>query len=338
MGTVFAYMIELVFHPVFPCTDDLLNAEDSFGFGLNVFENFTSCEEYFDHEADWIRDYSYKVTYGWMGLIASTMIGNVLLFYGFGTATERMNKRVRDTIFTALMKQDITYYDTHSVGRLSTQIEDDAAMIHSFSGEPIRTFVMSLSSVVVGLIISFALMWPFALLTLAILPFMGFGAHMEMKMYMGEDDGAEAPKEGEDTSGGIVVETLLSIRTVASLAIESMRSKEYVDALKREDPASTKTNLKKGLASGVGFLIQFWSMGLMFYWGGYLISNYPDVYGFRGYLISMFSLLFSLSGLSVAIMGATDKVKAKIAAERIFTLMDRVSPINSLSDDGKKLS
>jgi ATP-binding cassette subfamily B (MDR/TAP) protein 1 len=339
-GVVFAYMIELVFHPVLPCDDELLNANETFDFSENVFEGYNSCQEYFDHEADWIRDYSYKITYAWLGLIASTMIGNVLLFYGFGTATERMNKRVRDSIFTALMRQDISYYDTHSVGKLSTQIEDDAAMIHSFSGEPIRTFVMSVASVVVGLIISFSLMWPFALLTLAILPLMGFGAHMEMKMYMGEDDGPAISKDDEnkDTSGGIVVETLLSIRTVASLAIEQMRADEYAAALRREDPSSVKTNLTKGLATGVGFLIQFWSMGLMFYWGGYLISNYPDVYGFRAYLISMFSLLFSLSGLSVAIMGATDKAKAKLAAERIFSLLDKKSPIDSLSDEGKKLN
>jgi len=35
-------------------------------------------------------------------------------------------------------------------------------------------------------------------------------------------------------------------------------------------------------------------------------------------------------------MGATDKAKAKVAAERIFDLIDRESPIDSLSNKGKK--
>jgi len=35
-------------------------------------------------------------------------------------------------------------------------------------------------------------------------------------------------------------------------------------------------------------------------------------------------------------MGATDKVKAKLAADRIFALIDKDSPINSLSNEGKK--
>lgn len=331
-GVVFAYMIDLLFHPVFPCDEEILQADEI----PDYLEGYASCQEYWDYESDWLKDMALDVTWGWVGLCGATIIGNVLLFYGFGTATERMNKRVRDAVFTALMRQDISYYDTHSVAKLSSQIEDDAAMIASFSGEPIRTLWMTVASVLVGLVLSFYYMWPFALVTLAILPAMGFGAYMEMKMYMGEDEGADAPEEGKDSAGSIVVETLLSIRTVASLTIEQLRTKEYTAALQREDPASVKTNLLKGLATGVGFLVQLWGMGLMFWWGGWLLDNYSSTYDSLGFYISMFALLFSLSGLSVAMMGATDQAKAKKAAERIFALIDRESPINSLSDAGKK--
>ena len=284
-GVVFAYMIELLFRPVFKCDEIEIDSKI-------MFKEYLTCQEYWDHESKWIENMSYYVTFGWAGLVASTLIGNVLLFYGFGTATERMNKRVRDAIFISLMKQDIAFYDTHSVAKLSSQLEDDAAMIHSFSGEPIRTLIMTMASVLLGVILSFYYMWPFALLTLAILPFMGFGAHMEMKTYMGEDEGAEAPKEGEDSAGAIVVETLLSIRTVASLAIEKMRAVEYVNALQREDPASVKTNLIKGLATGAGFFIQMWGMALMFWWGAWVLVKYPNNFTYRDFLISMFALLF----------------------------------------------
>lgn len=328
-GVVFAFMIDLLFHPVFPCDESTVGTDE-------FTQGFDNCQDYWDDESDWLKKMSMNVTWAWIGLIGSTLVGNVLLFYGFGTAEQRMNKRVRDAVFTALMKQDISYYDTHSIANLSAQIEDDAAMLSSFSGEPIRSFTMSVASVLVGLALSFYCMWPFALLTLAILPAMGFGAHMEMKMYMGEDEGAEAAEEGEGSAGAIVVETLLSIRTVASLTIERVRTKEYAAALQREDPASVKTNLLKGLATGVGFLVQLWGMALMFWWGGWLLNEYPGTYDYKYFLISMFALLFSLSGLSVAMMGITDQAKAKKAAERIFSLIDRDSPINSLSNDGKK--
>jgi len=334
-GFIFAYMIELLYRPIFPCDPESATSIDFIN-SLGFSETYDSCEDYWDSEADGLRSLSFDVTYGWVGLIGATMIGNALLFYGFGTATERMNKRVRDSVFAALLRQDLSYYDKNTVGNLASQIEDDAAMIHSFSGEPIRSFMMTFSSVVVGLVVSFVYMWPFALMVLAILPFMSFGAYVEMQMYMGEDEGADQPKEGEDRSGSIVVETLLSIRTVASLAIEKIRSSEYVAAIQREDPAAVKTNLLKGSATGLGFLIQLWGMGFMFWWGAWLLDRYPNVYTVKGYYISMFSLLFSLSGLSVAMMGLTDQTKAKKAAKRIFRLIDSSSPINAMSEDGMK--
>ena len=51
----------------------------------------------------------------------------------------------------------------------------------------------------------------------------------------------------------------------------------------------------------------------------------------------MFSLLFSLFGLGAAAMGATDRDKALSAASRIFELIEKTSPIDSLSEEGKKL-
>ena len=59
---------------------------------------------------------------------------------------------------------------------------------------------MSLSSVLVGVVVSFYYMWPSALVSLCIIPFMGFGAEMEMKMYMGDATEGDI-KEGEDGPG-----------------------------------------------------------------------------------------------------------------------------------------
>lgn len=125
-GVVFAYMIELLYHPIFPCDDS------SGSFTLNNVTYFDTCQDYWKNEADYLRQYSFNVSYAWLGIIACTIFGNILLFYGFGAATEKMNKRIRDSIFVSLMRQDVAYYDTHSIAKLSTKLEDDAAMMHSF--------------------------------------------------------------------------------------------------------------------------------------------------------------------------------------------------------------
>ena len=77
-------------------------------------------------------------------------------------------------------------------------------------------------------------------------------------------------------------------------------------------------------------------MALLFWWGGWLLSKYSDTFSYNSFLISMFALLFSLSGLGAAAQGATNRERAKVAANRIFALLDKKSQIDPLSDEGKK--
>uniref|UniRef100_A0A7R9WUM9 ABC transmembrane type-1 domain-containing protein n=1 Tax=Craspedostauros australis TaxID=1486917 RepID=A0A7R9WUM9_9STRA len=321
-------MVELLYTPIERCDESA---------GIFPDGNITDCQEYFDDEADDMKELSINVFIGVIGVICSSLFGNVLLFYGFGTATERMNKRVRDSTFESLVRQEVSWFDVRPVGVITSQISDDAAMIHSFSGEPIRTLVMNCASVLVGLVFAFYYMWPFALMTLAILPFMAFGAEAEMAMYLGEDEGDESAFD-ENSSGGIVVEALMNIRTVASLVVEKDRHEHYATALEHELPNEFAKNFVKGSTAGLGQFVQMWGMALMFWWGGWLLNNYSGTFELRDFLISMFTFLFSLSGLSFAMQGITDRVKANKAAERIFGLIDRESLIDPLSDEGKKLN
>ena len=79
----------------------------------------------------------------------------MLTFWGFGTASERLNKRVRDSTFAALLRQEVSYFDKRSVGRITSQLQDDATKIHAFSGEPVRSFLIAVASLVTGLVLSF---------------------------------------------------------------------------------------------------------------------------------------------------------------------------------------
>lgn len=106
-----------------------------------------------------MKEESWKIAVACVGVIVLQAIGFVLLYHGFGTASEKMNRRVRDAAFTSLIRQEVSYFDLHPAGILTTQLQDDAALIHSFSGEPIRTLVMTVASLLVGVVISFVFMW-----------------------------------------------------------------------------------------------------------------------------------------------------------------------------------
>jgi ATP-binding cassette subfamily B (MDR/TAP) protein 1 len=145
-GFVFAYMIEILYTTVEDCPP----VPDGV---------FGDCDAYWKFVADDMQDQSLRIFYAFLGVIAATLLGSTLLFWGFGVASERMNKRVRDSAFTSLLRQEIAWFDVRSPGTITSHLAADAALLHAFSGEPIRTLVLNLSSVLIGVIVSFVYMW-----------------------------------------------------------------------------------------------------------------------------------------------------------------------------------
>lgn len=137
--------IDLLFRRVQPCQDDL-QAE---------LYGFDTCEVYWSKFADSMQQRSFEVGAMWAGLMLNCLIGFTIMFVGFGRASERLSKRVRNDAFTSLIRQEIGFFDTRSVGQITSELQDDAARIHSFSGVPIRSALVALSSVVTGLVLSF---------------------------------------------------------------------------------------------------------------------------------------------------------------------------------------
>ena len=137
-------MISLLFHRVEKCGSP----------GGSFPEGFSSCQEYWESESNYMRQESFVVAGFWALLLLACLIGNIILFWGFGVASERLNKRVRDASFKSLLRQEASFFDKRSVGFIASQLQDDTARIHAFSGEPIRSLVIALTSILMGLCFS----------------------------------------------------------------------------------------------------------------------------------------------------------------------------------------
>lgn len=105
-----------------------------------------------------------------------------------------------------------------------------------------------------------------------LLQFMGFATLIDMKHFFGEDEGGDTTKEEIQSPGGIIIETLLNIRTVSALTLEEQRFNDYKDALARSEENVVKESAISGVLSGLSLLIQEWVNALLFWWGGWLVS------------------------------------------------------------------
>jgi ATP-binding cassette, subfamily B (MDR/TAP), member 1 len=105
-GLVFSEMISNMFVPVLKCSNGVITNS----FPNMVLPSFDTCEDYFDYVADGMKDKSFRIAGYWAAIMVGCVLGNVCTIYGFGMASERLNKRVRDSSFIALMRQEVSYF------------------------------------------------------------------------------------------------------------------------------------------------------------------------------------------------------------------------------------
>ena len=128
-------------------------------------------------------------------------------------------------------------------------------------------------------------------------------------MYYGADEGDDAKME-ENSAGTIAIEAASNIRT-------------------GEAGFWKICHLLASLVNTNSFIVLFIVLLRWTHSSHFLLSLAID------YVVSMFGLMFLLYGLSIAAEGAVDGDKAKEVAKHIFTLADRHSKIDPLSDSGK---
>jgi ABC-type multidrug transport system fused ATPase/permease subunit len=102
-----------------------------------------------------LRKRSIELSIYWFVVIIVCFVGNMVLVWGFGTASERMSRRIRDDAFHSLVRQEVSYFDKRSVGKLTSELAEDAARVQTFTGDPIRSFLLSMSSLITGIVLAF---------------------------------------------------------------------------------------------------------------------------------------------------------------------------------------
>jgi ATP-binding cassette subfamily B (MDR/TAP) protein 1 len=118
---LFAETIELLFRRVSKCDPE------------NLSDGFNSCQEFWDSVADAMQQRSFELAGFWVIVALVSVFGNMLTFWGFGQASERMSKRVRDAAFSSLLRQEVAFFDQRSVGKITSELQEDAARVQTFS-------------------------------------------------------------------------------------------------------------------------------------------------------------------------------------------------------------
>ena len=122
-----------------------------------------------------------------VALAAATFLVNFFQISCFTASGERLTRRIRLACFTALLRQEVGYFDDpkNSPGVLITRLADDAGQIKGLTGQLLGTIVQTLASMIVGFFIAFYYSWQLTLIVLGAIPVMAVAGMLQLKVLQG---------------------------------------------------------------------------------------------------------------------------------------------------------
>lgn len=247
-----------------------------------------------------------------------------LRYYYFTIAGEQIVARLRSNLYTAIVNQEIAFFDERRTGELLSRLSADATVLQNAVSVNISMLTRNLGAAVGGIALLVYTSPKLALGLLLALPPLalgtaGFGRRIRVLSRQFQDALAE--------TGNIAEETLAGIRTVRSFAQEQSESRRYSKAVQAALLLARKRisfiAVFTAAASLMGYLA---IVGVLYYGSCLVIAKELSI----GELTSFFLYTMTVA-ISVATLGSlwTDFMAATGAGRRIFEILDRVPAMQS---------
>jgi ABC-type multidrug transport system fused ATPase/permease subunit len=266
-------------------------------------------------------------------LIFSVIVGGAIFmqFVLWGMIAERMTTRVRSSLFVAILRMEIGFFDrkANSVGVLTARLASDAALVKASIADRMSIGVQNLFTLAIGLGIAFYYGWELTLVLFACLPLLVIGGVFQMvAMGAANKEDEEAMKEANQ----VLAESVGNIRTVTAFRLRDRLVDLYNDFLAAPKRLSVKRGLTIGLGFGFSQCVIFGVYGLAFWYGAKLMAD--SGYSFEDVLLVFFAITMAGMGAGQAAAMAPDVSKGGAAVSSVFRILDRKSKVDPMSTQG----
>lgn len=252
---------------------------------------------------------------------------------------ERVVARLRNRLYACILRQDISFFDTHKTGELVSRLGSDTSLIQSATSQALPEVILGMVKLAVSIGLMFWISPKLAGVTLGIVVSI-FSVCLPFGKWIGT-----LSKSYQDALGQAQThstEALGAMRTVQSFAAEDRERARYQAKIGEPDefrfwwPVDHKTHqttysvgfFKGIVASGFYtfiFGVGFGSMYVSLWYGFKLVNDgeisLGDLTAFQSYIFQIGATLGQVSGF------ITKLIEAQGASGRIFYLLERVPEI-----------
>ena len=183
---------------------------------------------------------------------------------------EKISCRIRKSYFSALIRQEIGWFDVLNPNELAAKVALDAQTVQKGIGEAIPTFFMSMATVIGAFVMGFARGWELSLVLMGALPFIALAGGLFAYVLT-------SIKHLVDIAyvhaGGLAEQSINAIKTVKALCSEDFELQNFTIELRKGVQIVKRFGLFAGTAIGFLFFSFFSDHGLGFWFGSWLIEH-----------------------------------------------------------------
>ncbi|CAG9532752.1 unnamed protein product [Cercopithifilaria johnstoni] len=249
----------------------------------------------------------------------------------FGTAGELMSMRLRIALFTNILRQDLSFFDSddHSVGKLTARLAIDAENVKSAIDQRLAEVLQGIVSFCFGVIIAFSFDWKIACVgftTCSILIILQFAISQYLKIH-GQKDTKIAEK-----AATLAAESIENIRTVQYLTKQEYIYQSYCFSSQEPHKRAITRGFWQALIYAMSISLTPFHFAISYLFGLWLVRNSWS----KPYHI--FQVIESLNVASFTVLVAAsflpEYIRARISASLTFHIKNYVPLIDNLSENG----
>lgn len=248
---------------------------------------------------------------------------------GFIYTGEHITQKIREHYLEAILRQNIGYYDKLGAGEVTTRITADTNLIQDGISEKVGLTLTAISTFVTAFIVAYIKYAKLAAICtstiVALVVIMGGGSRFIIKF-------SKLSLESYGAGGTVAEEVISSIRNATAFGTQDKLAKQYETHLRVAERWGMRLQMALGMMVGAMFGIMYLNYGLGFWMGSrYLVAREVNVGQVLTILMAILIGSFSLGNVSPNGQAFTGAVAA---AAKIFSTIDRVSPVDPTTDDG----
>ena len=224
---------------------------------------------------------------------------------------------LRMRTYKHLQRLSLRYYDSHQIGTILSTITDDVATIQNFASSSTLGMVIDMLTIVGMLGLMFWLNWDFALIAVAVTPFLLFFVSLFKKAVKKATH--EVRKRQADVVA-VVQQGLESVRVVEAFGRQDLEEAELGEASRRTVDAALKARKVKSLLSPVVTVVVSLCTGYVLWRGSSLVLRDVMTVGeltvFLSYLNKFFKPVQDLAKMTNSI------AQAAVGVDRVRAILD----------------